>query len=158
MKEQRLREVRRRGKGGEAELERSKQPRRGKVRRGGKVRWAEVKRWDGRNGSEKRGHGQKNEGREKAGVRGEVKVWGGEKVEEIRLNNGRWQAGLRMMTGQREPTIWVQHSPEWAPPDCWTCWQCAGPGPPPPTPGDKHNNHLKWSKNPGVGSKKQAMI
>lgn len=35
---------------------------------------------------------------------------------------------------ETHPTIWVLHSPESAPPDCWICWRCAAPGPPPRTP------------------------
>ena len=86
MKEHRLREVRRRGKAGEAELERSRQRRRGEGGEGwrGEMSWGEEvrrKKWKW----EERTCAKKKEGREKAGVRGEVKVWGREKVEEIRL-------------------------------------------------------------------------
>lgn len=96
MEKQRLREVRGREKGGEAKLERSRQPRKGGW-------WAKVRRWDEIDGSEKRGckKRRRGEGREKAGGSGNVKrgeveeCLRGEGVrrrhgEEIRLNK-RWR-------------------------------------------------------------------
>lgn len=65
----------------------------------------------------------------------QVTGWGEEKQKA--RSDWTGSAGRQRRAATARRTTSSRRSPGWAPPDCWTCWLCAGPGPPPLNPGEQ---------------------